>query len=105
MRHHIYALTQTHTSTPRQVALMETQTRIITRGATRGPAVVLRLALGVGMALLLALLSACVLPRTQDTARDATPAEQAQIQTLSPSELEDAAGLPPWLFDDFFARL
>lgn len=99
-RHHIYALTQTHPSIPRQAARSETQTRMSMRRA-QGP---VGLALGTGAVILLALLSACTVAPTQDTVRGVMAAEQSQIRTLAPSEPEDE-GLAAWMFDDFFARL
>ena len=102
-RHRTYSPVQAHTSTLCKDTIMELQTHMPTCRATRGSAVVSRIALGTGMAVLLALLSGWAVPSIPDTAEGDRAAEPALAQILSPSELEDA-GLAPMFFEDFFAH-
>jgi hypothetical protein len=103
-RHHVSSITQTLTSTPSKDALIEIPIDIATRRATQAPAIVLRLMLGMGVVLLLALLSAWLSPSTRAAVRDFMLAGQPQVQTLSSEALEEM-GMPSVLLDDIWTRL
>jgi hypothetical protein len=101
--HHIHTLPQSHTFTPSLATLIETQARLSAQRATRRP-VVWRRAFVAGAAILLALLSACAIPLTQDSGLDTPAVKPAQNQTFFQDSQEDV-GLPAYLFDDFLAWL
>lgn len=94
-QHDISSITQTHTATPDMDALSEIHIDPTTPRATRVPGLVLQLALGAGVVVLLALLSAWLSPPTRATIGDSMFAGEA---------LEEV-GLAPLQLDDFWARL
>jgi uncharacterized BrkB/YihY/UPF0761 family membrane protein len=100
---HVSSITQMHTLIPSADALDEIHTRT-TRRVARARMIVLRLTLGMGVVILLALLNAWLSPSTRATLRDSMFAGQSRVQTSSPEAQEDF-GLTPLPFDDFWARL
>ena len=74
------------------------------RRTTRVPTVIAWLALGTGVAVLLALLTAALAPAIQALVRFPTSAELAIDQQLAPRE-DETLGLAPFTLDDVFARL
>ena len=100
----MYSITQTHTYTPDKDILQETRTPITIRRASRFTSFILGFAFGIGVLVLLALLSTWLSPSTRATARSAMSTAQAEVWTLSSSAVEEL-GMSPTLFEDPFARL
>jgi hypothetical protein len=86
-----YSITQTRAYAPDQDSFQDTWTPITTRRASTFASFVLGLVLATGMVVLLSLLSAWFSPSTPDTATNVMLAEQAQVWTLSPREVEELA--------------
>jgi hypothetical protein len=91
---------------PRPDAWTQTSTSPFrtTRRTPKVPTVIAWLALGAGLTLILALLTAELAPAIQALVRFPTSAERAIDQQLAPREGE-IFGLVPVTFDDVFARL
>ncbi len=99
-----YSITQTHAYTPDKDILQDTRTPMTTRRASRFVSFVLGLALGTGVAVLLSLLSAWFFPSTPVPTTSVMSNDQAQVWTLSPSEVGER-GLSLALLENPFARL
>jgi hypothetical protein len=99
-----YSMPQAYAYTPRKDRLQRQQTCLTPGRASKCVSFVLGLALGTGMAVLLSLLSTWFLPSTPATAASVTSDEQAQIWTLSSSEMADS-GLSSAFFVNPSARL
>ena len=100
---HTYSLIQPYTYTPSKDIIQRPWIPMPPSRASKCVSFVLGLALGTGMAVLLSLLSAWFFPSTSATAASVRSDNQAQVWTLSPSEVEES-GLPPALLADPFAR-
>jgi hypothetical protein len=86
-----YSITQTQAYAPDQDILQDTWTPITTRRASTFALFVLGFVLVTGMVVLLSLLSAWFSSSTSATATHVMVAEQAQVWTLSPKEVEELA--------------
>jgi hypothetical protein len=97
-------ITQAYTYIPSKDILQKTQTSMTTRRASRLASFVLGLVFGLGMIVLLALLSVLLSPSTRATAMSVLSAEEFQVRSLSPGKVEEM-GMSPGLVEDLFARL
>jgi hypothetical protein len=95
-----YSIIQAYAYTPNKDILQRSQTHLAPSRVAKCVSFVLGLALGTGMAVLLSLLSTWFFPLTPATATSVRPHDQAQVWTLSPSEVEER-GLSSALTDPF----
>jgi hypothetical protein len=98
------SITQAYAPTPSKDILQKTQTSMTSRRANRLASFVLGLVFGLGMIVLLALLSVLVSPSTRATAMSVLSAEEFQVRSLSPGEVKEL-GMSPGLVENLFARL
>jgi hypothetical protein len=86
-----YSISQPHAYASEKDMLQDTWRLMTTRRASTFVSFVLGLVLVAGVVVLLSLLSAWFSPSTPATAANAMFAEQAQVWTLSPREVEELA--------------
>ena len=90
-QHRTYLISQTHAYASDKDMLQDTWRPMTTGRASTFVSCVLGLVLGTGVVVLLSLLSARVPLSTSATATSVMVAEQAQVWTLSPREVEELA--------------
>jgi hypothetical protein len=98
-----YSIPRSYTYTPSKDILHRSHTSMSLGRASKCVSFILGLALGTGVAVLLFLLSAWFFPSTPATAASVRSDDQAQVWTLSPSDVEES-GLSSALLADPFAR-
>jgi hypothetical protein len=86
-----YSISQPHAYASEKDMLQDTWRPMTTRRASTFVSFVLGLVFVAGVVVLLSLLSAWFSPSTPATAANAMFAEQAQVWTLSPREVEELA--------------
>ena len=84
-----YSIPQAYAYTPRKDICQRQQTFMTPGRASKCVSFVLGFALGTGVAVLLSLLSSWYFPSTPATAASVRSDDQAQVWTLSPSEMEE----------------
>jgi hypothetical protein len=98
-----YSISQSYAYTPSKDILHRPQTSMTPGRASKCVSFILGLILGTGVAVLLPLLSFWFFPSTPATAASVRSNDQAQVRTLSRSEVEKP-GLSSALLADPFAR-
>jgi hypothetical protein len=98
-----YSIIQSYAYMPSKDILQRPRTPMTPGRVSKCVSFVLGLALGTGVAVLLSLLNAWFFPSTPATAASVRSDDQAQVWTLSQSEVEKS-GLSSALLADPFAR-